>query len=275
MRCHDETFDADAVLQPVVAEVGAPRPAHDHDLDRIVARRDAELAVTVERDRAQVARRQAVRADELHADVAQLVDRVRQLHVEELRGVVRGARGDRGAGTPPGPAACRSSGCLRRLRSRSAVRASRRGSSRRPSRSARRSSRSSRWPAFRWLPFDAARGDGIGTSRQRRGRPARLSSSRTSSRRRQHGHVARRARADPQLVLREQHAVDQHALDALERKRRDGAGSEARQRRNLARRARRGLRRARRARDLRRCRPGGRRGRARAPAARRRARRAT
>src|SRR5204863_4093855 len=51
---------------------------------RVLARRDAELAVAVERERAQVARRQAVRADELLADVAQLVRRVRELHVEQL-----------------------------------------------------------------------------------------------------------------------------------------------------------------------------------------------
>ena len=72
-RCQRRDLRADAVLQAVLAEVRAPRPAHDHGLDRVVARGDAELAVAVERDRAQVALGQAVRGDELVAGAAELV----------------------------------------------------------------------------------------------------------------------------------------------------------------------------------------------------------
>ena len=36
---------ADPVLQALVAEVRAPRPAHDHDVDRVARGRDAELSV--------------------------------------------------------------------------------------------------------------------------------------------------------------------------------------------------------------------------------------
>ena len=80
---------ADAVLQALLAEVRRPRPAHDHDLDGVAARRDAELAVAVERDRPDVALGQPVGADQLVARRLQLVDRVRDLHVEELRRVVQ------------------------------------------------------------------------------------------------------------------------------------------------------------------------------------------
>ena len=80
---------ADAVLQPLVAEVGAPGPAHDHDVDRVPGRGDAELAVAGERDRPQVALGQPVGADQLHARGVQLVDRVRQVHVQEIRRVVQ------------------------------------------------------------------------------------------------------------------------------------------------------------------------------------------
>ena len=54
----------------------------------ILPRMDAQLAVAVERDRADVALREAVRTDELERRGAQLVDGVRQLHVEEPRRVV-------------------------------------------------------------------------------------------------------------------------------------------------------------------------------------------
>ena len=77
------------VLLAVLAEVGAPRPAHDHDVDRVRPRVDAELAVAVEGDRAEVAtRRSPLTAISSKQRGAELVDRVRELHVEELRRVV-------------------------------------------------------------------------------------------------------------------------------------------------------------------------------------------
>ena len=77
------------VFSAVLAEVRPPGPAHDHGLDRVAARRDAELAVAVEGDRAQVALAQAVRAEQLVAGGGQLVGRVRDLHVEQARGVLQ------------------------------------------------------------------------------------------------------------------------------------------------------------------------------------------
>src|SRR3712207_7405555 len=58
-------------------------------------RGDAELAVAVEADRAQVALREAVRRYQLHRRRLQLVDGVRDLHVEEPRGVVQDRKSTR------------------------------------------------------------------------------------------------------------------------------------------------------------------------------------
>ena len=140
------------VRSALLAEVGAPRPAHDHGLDRVAARRDAELAVAVERDRADVALGQPVGADQL---VARRPSARRPSTGSPCRAAApscAGAACARRAGRPRAPSACRSSGCPRRRPSRSAGRARRRGPSRRPSRRARRSSRSSRSPAPR-APF--------------------------------------------------------------------------------------------------------------------------
>ena len=70
--CPGGDLRADALLHPVGPEVGAPRPAHDHDVDGVARRGDAELPVAEERNRAEIALRHAVRADELHACRAQL-----------------------------------------------------------------------------------------------------------------------------------------------------------------------------------------------------------
>jgi hypothetical protein len=80
---------ADAEPQALLAEVRAPRPAHDHRLDRVRARGDAQLAVAVERDRADVALVETVRAEQLVGRRLQLVDRVRNVHVQEARRVVQ------------------------------------------------------------------------------------------------------------------------------------------------------------------------------------------
>ena len=76
------------IVGVLVPEIVPPRPAHDHDLDRVALRVHAELAVAVERERADVALRQPVAADQLVRGGANLVDRERQLHVEELGRVV-------------------------------------------------------------------------------------------------------------------------------------------------------------------------------------------
>ena len=146
---------ADPVLQAVLAEVGAPRPAHDHDVDGVPHRRHAELAVAEERDRAQVALGQAVRGDQLVAGLPQLLGRERQFHVQQPRRVVEALEVVARAGRPRCPWESRRRGCPRRRPSRSAARVRRRGSARRPSRRARRSSRSSRSRAFSDLLLQA------------------------------------------------------------------------------------------------------------------------
>ena len=87
-RFHEETFARTPLVERVLAEVGAPGPAHDHHVDRVLAWIHAELSEAVERDRAQVGLRQPVDAEELHRGRVQLVDGVRDLHVEELGRVV-------------------------------------------------------------------------------------------------------------------------------------------------------------------------------------------
>ena len=58
---------ADAVLLALLAEVGAPRPDRDHDVDREVQREQAHLAVAAVGDRADVAAAQLVRAGSARA----------------------------------------------------------------------------------------------------------------------------------------------------------------------------------------------------------------
>ena len=144
MRFQEEILARIPVVGVLVAEVVPPRPAHDHDLDRVALRVHAELAVAVERERADVALGQAVAADQLVRRRADLVDGVRQLHVEQLRRVLEPLQVLPAAGRRPGRRGSRSSGCPRRHPCRSGARGRRRAPSRRPSRRTRRSSRSSR-----------------------------------------------------------------------------------------------------------------------------------
>ncbi len=143
---------ADAVLHPVLAEVRAPRPRHDRDVDGIALRRDAELAVAEERDRTEVTRRQLVGADH---DPTPPCAAPRRSTASPCRAAARtaaAARGGRRAGrrTCRGPS--RRRGFLRTRPSRSAGRASQHERSRRPSRRARRSSKSSSFRASRSVP---------------------------------------------------------------------------------------------------------------------------
>ena len=107
-------LDADPVLHPLVAEVRAPGPAHDHGLDRVAGRGDAELAVAVEADRAQVALGQAVDADQLERGLAQLARPSTGCPCTAGARSCAGAGGGRSAGRRPGPWASRSNGCPRR-----------------------------------------------------------------------------------------------------------------------------------------------------------------
>ena len=76
---------ADPVPLALLAEIRAPRPRHDRDVDGVPHRRDAELAVADEGDRPEVAGRQLVGADHVPRRGLQLLDRVREVDVEELR----------------------------------------------------------------------------------------------------------------------------------------------------------------------------------------------
>src|SRR5215213_6416427 len=80
---------ADPVAEAILAEVRAPRPAHDHALHGVLAGGDAELAVAEEADRAQVALGKAVRLDELEAGRAEVLERERQRHREQARRVLQ------------------------------------------------------------------------------------------------------------------------------------------------------------------------------------------
>ena len=55
IRFQEEILPRMPVARVLVAEVVPPRPAHDHDLDRVALRVHAELAVAVEGERAEVA----------------------------------------------------------------------------------------------------------------------------------------------------------------------------------------------------------------------------
>src|SRR5207247_8251471 len=73
---------ADAVALPLLAEIRAPRPREDRDVDRVPDRGDSELAVADERDRPDVAGRETVDSDQVPAGGTQLVTSVRELHRE-------------------------------------------------------------------------------------------------------------------------------------------------------------------------------------------------
>ena len=81
----------DALLLALLAEIGAPGPDQDRDLDRVRPRVHAELAVAEERDRPDVALVEPVHGDRLVDGRAQLLDRVRERHVQEPGRVVEAA----------------------------------------------------------------------------------------------------------------------------------------------------------------------------------------
>ena len=76
------------VLERRLTEICTPGPAHDHRLDGVPLRGDSELAVAVEGDRPDVRRGQAVDAHEIVRRLAQLLDRVGDVHVQQAGGVV-------------------------------------------------------------------------------------------------------------------------------------------------------------------------------------------
>ena len=75
---------AAAVPLALLAEVRAPREGEDRHLDVVAARVHTELPVAVVRDRAQVRLVEPVDGERLVTGRPELVDRVRQSHVEQL-----------------------------------------------------------------------------------------------------------------------------------------------------------------------------------------------
>ena len=73
-----------ALLLALLAEVRAPRPHGDHDLDRGVERVQPHLAVAAERERPDVALAQLVGGDQLVRGRAQLLKAVGDRHVVQL-----------------------------------------------------------------------------------------------------------------------------------------------------------------------------------------------
>ena len=81
---------ADAVLLALVAEVGAPLPDGDRDVDRALEREQAHRAVAAEGERADVAGAQPVAGDELVRGLRAAPPRLeRDRHVVELRRLVQ------------------------------------------------------------------------------------------------------------------------------------------------------------------------------------------
>ena len=80
-------LERDPGLLGLTAEVGIPRKRDDGDLERAPAGNDAEIAVAVEGDGTDVALREAVDRHDVEDSRPQLLQRVRQLHVEDLRRV--------------------------------------------------------------------------------------------------------------------------------------------------------------------------------------------
>ena len=77
---------SNAFALAVLPEVRAPWEGENRHLDVVAACVDAELAVAVERDRPEVGLLEPVDGKRLVAGGPELLDRVRQIHVEELRG---------------------------------------------------------------------------------------------------------------------------------------------------------------------------------------------
>jgi hypothetical protein len=78
---------ADAVGLALLAEVAAPLPGGQRDVDRRVEREQAHRAVAAVDQRADVAGALAVAADELEGRLAQLLRRVRDVHVVQRGGL--------------------------------------------------------------------------------------------------------------------------------------------------------------------------------------------
>ena len=87
MTCPRRDLHAHAGRERVIAEVRAPRPARDRDVDLARQSVEAHLAVAVVDDRPDVAGAQSRRADGVFRRLHDLVDGVGDLHHHDLRRV--------------------------------------------------------------------------------------------------------------------------------------------------------------------------------------------
>ena len=115
-------LDPHAVLDALVAQVGAPRPDGDGAVDRRLEREQPHLAVAAVDDRPDVAVLEAVRVDELLGGLGELAPPCRAAPCSRAWPSAAGARGGRSGERPPGRARSCRRGCPRRRPNRSAAR---------------------------------------------------------------------------------------------------------------------------------------------------------
>src|SRR5262245_17711739 len=79
----------DALVNRLLAEIFAPDPARDVDLDRVVERVDAEPAVAADDNRAQITLLESVDSHDFQAGLDQLIDRIFELRAVDFAGIVQ------------------------------------------------------------------------------------------------------------------------------------------------------------------------------------------
>ena len=84
MACKGRHFGPDAVLEPFVPEIRAPRPNCDTDVYRIIRRVETQLTETDKCQRTDVTLLELVGANQLESRVIELLLRVRQQKTEDL-----------------------------------------------------------------------------------------------------------------------------------------------------------------------------------------------
>ncbi len=80
-------LDANAAREPLFAEIGAPRPRCDHQMNGVAARRNAQLLVADPGQRTDVAGVETVGLDHVDLGLHSLLDGERNLHAQNLGAV--------------------------------------------------------------------------------------------------------------------------------------------------------------------------------------------
>jgi hypothetical protein len=81
--------NVDSLFNRLLAEVFAPDPARDVDLDRVVQRVDAERAVAAKDHRTQVALLEPVDAHDIKAGFDQFINRIFELRAVDFAGIMQ------------------------------------------------------------------------------------------------------------------------------------------------------------------------------------------